>query len=288
MFAPAFDYYRAGSVAEAADLLRRYPGAKLLAGGHSLIPLLKLRLAAPAALVDIGRIAELKGVGVNGSVLRIGALTTHAEIAASPIVRDHSPALADAAGMIGDPAVRNRGTIGGNVAHADPASDLPTVLTALGARFIVARSGQSNAVDASAFFTGMMATALRETDLLVAIEVPGHDKSTGQAYVKFGHPASRYAVIGAAAAVAIKGGTCSSASVALGGLVPHALRATAVETALVGQSLSREAIGNAAAQVAKDLEGEILGDIFASAGYRKAIAPVWVARALTAAADRAT
>lgn len=287
MFAPAFDYYRAGSVAEAADLLRKYPGAKVLAGGHSLIPLLKLRLAAPAALIDIGRIAELKGVSVKDGVLRIGALTTHAEIAASSDVRDNCPALAEAARMIGDPVVRNRGTIGGNVAHADPASDLPTVLTALGARFVVSTSGTSNAVDASAFFKGMMATVLRDTDLLVAIDVPARQKGLGQAYVKFSHPASRYAVIGVAAALTASSGTCASASVALGGLVPQALRASAVEKALVGQSLSPDAIANAAAQVASDLHGEILGDVFASARYRKSVAPVWVKRALTAAADRA-
>lgn len=286
MFAPAFDYYRAGSVAEAADLLRQHPGAKVLAGGHSLIPLLKLRLAAPAALIDIGRIAELKGVSVKDGVLRIGALTTHAEIAASSDVKDHSPALAEAATMIGDPVVRNRGTIGGNVAHADPASDWPTVLTAFGARFVVLTAGTSNAVEARTFFKGMMATVLRDTDLLVAIEVPVH-QGRGQAYVKFSHPASRYAVIGVAAALTTSGGKCASASVALGGLVPQALRASAVEKALVGQSLSPDTIANAAAQVASDLHGEILGDIFASAGYRKAVAPVWVKRALTAAADRA-
>ena len=138
MFAPSFDYYRAHSLEEAGDLLQKYPGAKLLAGGHSLIPLLKLRLAAPATVIDIGRIKNLKGISVKDpppyDVIRINALTTHAEIASSPIAREYCPALADAAQMIGDPAVRNRGTIGGNLAHADPASDLPTVLVALGAR----------------------------------------------------------------------------------------------------------------------------------------------------------
>ena len=135
MYASNFDYLRAASIAEAGELLRQHPGAKMLAGGHSLIPMLKLRLTAPSMLVDIGRIAELKGISVVGGALRIGALTTHAELAASPLVREQAPALAEAAGHVGDPAVRNRGTIGGNVAHADPASDLPTVLTALDARF---------------------------------------------------------------------------------------------------------------------------------------------------------
>jgi aerobic carbon-monoxide dehydrogenase medium subunit len=287
MFAASFDYYRAKSVAEAGDLLRKNPGAKLLAGGHSLIPLLKLRLASPAALIDIGRIAELKGISANAGVVRIGALTTHAELAASPVIRDACPALAEAAKQIGDPAVRNRGTIGGNIAHADPASDLPTVLTALDARFVVSSGGQSKTADARAFFTGLMATTLAENDLLVAVEVPVKQAGQGQAYVKFSHPASRYAVIGVAAVISANGGKCTSAAVGLGGLTPRALRAPAVEKAITGQTLSPNTIENAAAQVARDLGDDILGDVFASAAYRKAVAPVWVKRALTAAADRA-
>jgi carbon-monoxide dehydrogenase medium subunit len=287
MFASSFDYYRAKSVAEAGDLLRKNPGAKLLAGGHSLIPLLKLRLASPAALIDIGRIAELKGISANAGVVRIGALTTHAELAASPVIRDACPALAEAAKMIGDPAVRNRGTIGGNVAHADPASDLPTVLTALDARFVISSGGQSKTSDARTFFTGLMATTLAENDLLIAVEVPVKPAGQGQAYVKFSHPASRYAVIGVAAVINANAGKCTSAAVVLGGLTPSAVRTPAVEKAITGQTLSPNTIGNAAAQVTRDLSDDILGDVFASAAYRKAVAPVWVRRALTAAADRA-
>jgi carbon-monoxide dehydrogenase medium subunit len=287
MFASSFDYYRAKSVADAGDLLRKNPGAKLLAGGHSLIPLLKLRLASPAALIDIGRIAELKGISANAGVVRIGALTTHAELAASPVIRDACPALAEAAKMIGDPAVRNRGTIGGNVAHADPASDLPTVLTALDARFVISSGGQSKTSDARTFFTGLMATTLAENDLLIAVEVPVKQAGQGQAYVKFSHPASRYAVIGVAAVINANAGKCTSAAVVLGGLTPSAVRTPAVEKAITGQTLSPNTIGNAAAQVTRDLGDEILGDVFASAAYRKAVAPVWVRRALTAAADRA-
>lgn len=287
MFAAPFDYYRAKSVAEAGDLLRKNPGAKLLAGGHSLIPLLKLRLASPAALIDIGRVAELKGISANAGVVRIGALTTHAELATSSVIRDACPALAEAARMIGDPAVRNRGTIGGNVAHADPASDLPTVLTALDARFVISSGGQSKTADARTFLTGLMTTTLAENDLLVAVEVPVKQAGQGQAYVKFSHPASRYAVIGAAALINASAGKCTSAAVALGGLTPHALRAAAVEKAITGQTLSPNTVANAAAQVMRDLGDDILGDVFASAAYRKAVAPVWVKRALTAAADRA-
>src|ERR1700730_232178 len=234
MYAADFNYYRAGSVAEAGDLLKKHPGAKLLAGGHSLIPLLKLRLAAPPALIDIGRIAELKGVTVKDGTVRIGALTTHADLAASAVLREHCPALAEAAAHVGDPAVRNRGTIGGNggargaiggnVAPADPASDLPTVLTALNARFAVTGPDGSRTVDASGFFKGMMATALGEHDLLTAIDVPARVKGQGMAYVKFSHQESRYAVIRVAVGVSMSGGKCTAATVTLGGLVPRPVR----------------------------------------------------------------
>src|ERR1700736_5395961 len=283
MYAADFNYYRARSIAEAGDLLRKNPGAKLLAGGHSLIPLLKLRLTVPPALIDIGRIAELKGITVEGGRVRIGSLTTHADLAASAAVREHCPALADAAAQIGDPAVRNRGTIGGNVAHADPASDLPTVLTALGGRFAVTGPDGSRNVDAGDFFKGMMATALGDHDLLTAIEVPARAKGQGMAYVKFLHPASRYAVVGVAAAVSVSGGKCTAAAIAVGGLVPRPVRAAAVEKAMSGQPFSRETIATSAGRVSQDLGADILGDLYASAEYRQAIAPVWVKRALTLA-----
>ena len=287
MFAAKFDYYRAGSVAEAGQLLRDHPGAKLLAGGHSLIPLLKLRLAAPAAVIDIGRIAELKGITLDGDTITIGALTTHAELAASADVRQHASALSDAAGQIGDPAVRNRGTVGGNVAHADPASDLPTVLCALGARFGVTGPGGDRTVDAADFFQGIMTTALDEHELLTSIQVPVSPPRQGSAYVKFPHPASRYAVIGAAASVSISDGTCTGARVTLGGLVPAPARATSVEQALTGRAVTAESIAAASKAVSGDVGDDLLGDLFASAEYRKAVAPIYVGRAVAAAAERA-
>jgi carbon-monoxide dehydrogenase medium subunit len=286
MYASNFNYLRATSIAETGELLRQHPGAKILAGGHSLIPMLKLRLAAPAMLIDIGRIAEMKGIAIVGGSLRIGALTTHAELASSPLVREHAPALAEAAAHVGDPAVRNRGTIGGNVAHADPASDLPTVLTALNARFeLVGQTGVTTSTPET-FFQGMMSTAVGEHDVVTAIEVPLKTAGQGSAYVKFDHPASRYAVIGVAAVLTRSGGQCTAASVAIGGLVPKPQRASSVEQALVGQPLSPESIATAAAQVARDLGGEILGDIYASAEYRTAVASVYVKRAVISAASR--
>ena len=287
MFATDFDYYRAGSVSEAGQLLQAHPGAKLLAGGHSLIPLLKLRLAAPAAVIDIGRIGELKGITVSGDTLKIGSLTTHAELAASAAVRQHAAALAEAAGQIGDPAVRNRGTVGGNVAHADPASDLPTVLAALGATFGVVGAGGVRTIDASEFFQGIMTTALGENDLLTFIEVPVAHTGDGSAYAKFSHPASRYAVIGVAASVSISAGSCTGAAIAVGGLVPTPCRAASVEHALTGQVLTPDVIATASQAVSNDVGDDPLGDIFASGEYRKAVAHVYVGRAVAAAAERA-
>ena len=289
MFAADFEYYRAGSVAEAGDLLQKHPGAKLLAGGHSLIPLLKLRLAVPEAVIDIGRIAELKGISVSDDALKIGPLTTHAVVAASADVQTHARALAEAAGQIGDPAVRNRGTIGGNVAHADPASDLPTVLSALGASVGVQGPSGSQTIACADFFQGVMTTALGENDLLTSIDVPVAASGQGSAYTKFSHPASRYAVVGVAAAITIAGGSCTAAAVSVGGVVPAPVRASSVERALVGQALTDDVIAAAAGAAGADLgsDDELIGDIFASAGYRKAVTPVWARRAITAAAERA-
>ena len=287
MYPSNFDYYRARSLADAHALIAAHPGAKVLAGGHSLLPLLKLRLAAPLALVDIGRVPELRGIRRQGDRITIGALTTHAELAASADLRASAQALAEAAAAIGDPAVRNRGTIGGNVAHADPASDLPTVLVALNAQMIVSGPKGERSIAADDFFTGIMMTALDDTEILTSVQVPASVAGPGSADEKFSHPASRYAVVGAAALISVKDGKCSAARVAIGGLLPNARRAAAVEGALAGKALSDEAISNAAGRVAADLGSDVSGDLFASAEYRAAIAPVYLKRAIVAAAARA-
>jgi aerobic carbon-monoxide dehydrogenase medium subunit len=286
MYSPSFDYFRARTVADAQQLLSAHPGAKLLAGGHSLLPLLKLRLAAPSALVDIGRIPELRGISRQGDWIRIGALTTHSELAASADLRNAAPALADAAAMVGDPAVRNRGTIGGNIAHADPASDLPTVLVALDARMIAAGPGGERTIHADQFFTGIMTTALAEDEILVGIHVAASSRGQGSAYEKFSHPASRYAVLGVAAWLAVTDDKCSSARIALGGLLPNARRAGSAERALIGKTLDEDAFAAAADQVAADLGNDVIGDIYASAEYRAAMAPVFTKRALASASAR--
>ena len=287
MYSANFDYHRAKSLSDAQRLLAANPGAKLLAGGHSLIPLMKLRLASPTALVDIGRIPELRGISRSGDTVRIGSLTTHAEIAASADLQKSAAALAEAAGLVGDPAVRSRGTIGGNIAHADPASDLPTCLVALDARIVALGPAGERTIPADGFFTGIMSTALADNEVVTAIVLPSSARGQGSAYVKFSHPASRYAVIGVAASVTVEGNVCSVARVALGGLLPHASRAAAVEKALTGKPLDTSAIANAAAQAGSDLGDDVTGDIFASAAYRKAVAPVYVKRAIAAAAARA-
>ena len=286
MFAASFDYYRAASIGEAHELLREHAGAKLLAGGHSLIPLMKMRLATPTAVVDIGRIPDLKGISASGGSLRIGSLTTHAELAASAELRSACPVLAEAAAMVGDSQVRNVGTIGGNIAHADPASDLPTVLVALDATIHVVGPNGGRAIPVGGFFQGMMTTAIESAEILTAIDVPVKPPGQGMAYVKFRHPASGYAVLGVAAVVSVTDGACTAARVAIGGLLPAPLRCTDVERTIEKESISPESVRRGAAEVERMLNDDVMGDIFASAAYRKAMAPVYVARALTSAFSR--
>ena len=296
MFAPKFDYQRATSVADAVQALSSNSEAKVIAGGQSLIPLLKLRLARPAIVVDIGGIPELGGISVNGGTLSIGSLATHNQIASSPQVQQSCGILAEAAAGVGDPAVRNRGTIGGNVSHADPASDLPTVLLALNAQFNI--QGQSSrTVSARDFFTGAFTTALAENEVLTGVEVPVLGENQLAEYAKMAHPATSFAVVGAAVVVTLELGDhgpghghdhdhdhgphhCVSASVAVGGVVPSPVRASSVEAALAGQELTQESITAAANRVVDDLGSDIIGDIYASAEYRRAMAAVELKHAL--------
>ena len=282
MFAPKFDYQKAASVADAVQALSNNSEAKVIAGGQSLIPLLKLRLARPAIVVDIGGIRELRGITVNGGSVSIGSLTTHNEIATSPQLQQACGILAEAAEGVGDPAVRNRGTIGGNVSHADPASDLPTVLMALDAQFNI--QGQSSrTVAASDFFTGAFTTVLAENEVLTGVEVPVLSENQVAEYAKMAHPATSFAVVGAAVVVTLEPGHghhCVSASVAVGGVVPSPVRASSVEAALAGQELTQESITAAADRVADDLGSDTIGDIYASADYRRAMAAVELKHAL--------
>jgi len=284
MYPPKFDYYRASSVNEALSLLGQHSGARLLAGGHSLIPAMNIRLADPGVLIDIGRISELKGISAQNGSVRIGPLTTHFTIAASDLVPQ---ALSQAAGKIGDPPVRNRGSIGGNIVHADPGSDLPTVLVALDATIHITGAAGARTLAARDFFIGLLQTALQEGEIVTAIEVPVSAKGCGSAYAKLASPASRYAMVGAAATVTIENGKCTNAGVAVGGLTPSATRAVSVEAALTGKSMNPDLIAEAAKAVQNDLGDDILGDIHAGTEYRKSMAAVFVKRALMTAMERA-
>lgn len=283
MYPPKVDYKRAKSVQEAISMVKESEG-KFLAGGHSLIPAMNLRLADPGTLIDIGRLNTLKGISKNGDTVKIGALTTHATVAASEEV---PRGLSEAASQIGDPQVRNRGTVGGNVAHADPASDLPTILTALRATFHITGEGGDRTVGADDFFVDLFETALSESEILTAVSVAAEGANTGSSYQKLSNPASRYAMVGAAAQVTIENGTITSAGVAVGGLTPKAVRARSVEDALVGNPANDDTIAAAAAAVDNDLGGDVMGDIHASSEYRRSVAPVFVRRALEAAVSRA-
>jgi carbon-monoxide dehydrogenase medium subunit len=281
MFAPEFDYHKASSVAEAIQMLGDKDGAKLIAGGHSLIPLVKLRFARPTALIDIGGITDLKSITVDNGTVRIGALATHWEIASSKDVEHACSMLGEAARVIGDPQVRNRGTIGGNVVHSDPASDWPVVLTALNARFVIhGPGGSSRTVSPSEFFRTPFEPNLSANEVLTAVEVPAFTASHRAEYAKVAHPASGYAVVCGAVVVTLDGDLCTSANIAVGGLVPAPVKATSVERALIGQTLNVENIMAASIQVANDLGGELIGDFYASAEYRRAMAAVEIRHAL--------
>jgi carbon-monoxide dehydrogenase medium subunit len=286
MYSASFEYYRANTVAEAVQLLKAHPGAKLLAGGHSLLPQMKLRVSQPAALIDISRISGLAGVTLQGDALKIGAGTTHATLASSAVVLEHCPILAEAAAQIGDQQVRNRGTIGGSLAHADPAADLPTVAVAIGATMTALGPRGSRDIAAADFFKDLFTTALAEDEVLTTISVRAYGSGTGGAYVKHGHPASGYAVVGVAAIVMVSGGMCSGASVAVGGATANPVRASAAEAALKSRALSAENIAAAAAKVAGAV-GEALSDYYASGEYRRHLATVLAKRALSSAAKRA-
>jgi len=281
-----FDYVAAGTIDEAVDLLRRHgDGAKLLAGGHSLIPLMKLRLAQPEVLIDIARVPGLGEIRSNGA-LSLGATCTYRQIAESPIVREAAPLLGQAAGGIGDPLVRNRGTIGGNLAHADPASDLPAVALALDAELVARGPGGERSIAAGQFFTGMLTTALGPDELLTEIRIRPLGRGTGSAYRKFDQPASRYAIVGVAAVVRLENGRIAEAALGLTGAGERAVRLSQAEGALRGQPASDEAVARAADVATEGIA--FLSDVHASADYRRHLTRVYARRALSAAIEAAS
>src|SRR5439155_13068794 len=267
-------------VEQAVRLLTEHgDDAKLLAGGHSLIPAMKLRLASPHYLVDLGTVPGLRGVRVDGDALAIGALTVHADVASSDLVRKHLPGLADAASVIGDVQVRNRGTIGGSVAHADPAADFPVILTALNASFELHSPSGKRTVAADDFFVDFYTTALAPNEILTEIRVLLPPSGAGTAYAKLGHPASGYVVVSAGVLINRQSsGRCASARVAIGGMGSRPFRAAATEAALQGQALTPEVIAAAAAKAIEGTDPD--GDTYASADYKRHMATVYARRAI--------
>lgn len=286
MFPASFGYVAAHSVEEALQLLTKHgEDAKLLAGGHSLIPAMKLRLSSPRTLIDLGTVPGLRGVRMDGNTLAIGALTVHTDVASADLVQKHLPGLADAASVIGDVQVRNRGTIGGSIAHADPGADFPVILTALNASFVLQSTSGSRTVAADDFFIDFYTTAMKPNEVLTEIRVPLPTAGSGTAYVKLPHPASGYVVVSAGALIARQpSGSCALARVVLGGLGSGPIRAVATETELQGKPLTPEVIAAAAAKAAEETDPE--GDTYASAEYKRHVATVYARRAVEAAVRR--
>lgn len=282
MYPASFDYHAAGSVQEALALLAQYgDDAKLLAGGHSLIPVMKLRFAAPAHLIDIGRIAGLSAITDGGAALHVGATARHADVAASAAIRAKAPLLAEVAGHIGDPLIRNMGTIGGSLAHADPAADYPAAMLALGASMVLTGAGGSRTVGADDFFTDVFTTALQPGEMLTEVLVPAQGAGSGAAYEKNPDPASGYAIVGIAVQLSVAGGTIAAARVGMTGLGPMAMRLRAVEAALVGQPATDATAATASAQAAAGLSFD--DDARGSAAYKANLARVHARRAITRA-----
>ncbi|HUQ88245.1 MAG TPA: xanthine dehydrogenase family protein subunit M [Vicinamibacterales bacterium] len=280
MIPVAFDYERATSVEDAIAKLAASNGGKLIAGGHSLVPLMKLRLSEPAKLVDISRIPGLSGIKDAGGRIEIGATTTHTEIASSKLLRDKCPMIAEAAAEIGDAQVRNRGTIGGSIAHADPSADFPAVVLALDADIQLKGKNGARSVKASAFFRGFYDVDLQPGELIVGVHFTPVKSS---AYVKLHQRASHYAIVGVAAALEVKGGVIQSARIGVTGATTHGVRLASVEKALAGKKA--DGIAAAVASASGDIV-DINGDLHASAEYRKAMIPVFVKRAVEKALSR--
>jgi carbon-monoxide dehydrogenase medium subunit len=287
MIPAQFDYLTPATLDEAISLLGERPDeAKILAGGHSLIPAMKLRLAMPQVLIDIGRIKDLSYIREEDGQIRIGAMTTHYEIESSDRLRDICPILPECAAQIGDVQVRNKGTIGGSLAHADPAADWPAAAIALKAEIVAASANGDRVIKIDDFFVDMLTTQLEAGEILREIRIPTPAGKYGQAYQKMPQPASGFAVVGVAVHLALdRGGACESSSIGITGVASKAYRASGVENALKGNALDEQTIARAAAAAADGVS--INGDLYASESYRTHLAQVYARRAIQAAASRA-
>lgn len=287
MYPASFEYHAVGTVADAVALLERHrEEAKLLAGGHSLIPLMKLRFAQPKHLIDLRRVPGLGGVREEGGEIVVGALSTYRDVESSTLLQTRLPILAEAAASVGDAQVRNLGTLGGSLAHVDPASDVPAVALALGARLRMVGSAGEREVAADDFFLGLMTTALGAEEVLTEIRIPAPGPGTGGAYEKRPHPASGYALCGAAAVVSLDAaGRVARARVALTGISTRPVRAAATEQALTGAPATADSIRAAADRAPEGIE--LRQDPEGAAGYNLALVRAVTRRALERAVERA-
>lgn len=287
MIPAPFDYQAPSTLDEALTLLAANPDdAKILAGGHSLLPAMKLRLAQPALLVDIGRIKDLSYIREDGGQILIGAMTTHYELESSALLKKICPLLPECASHIGDVQVRNKGTIGGSIAHSDPAGDWPAAIIALEAEMVVVGKGGERTIKAADFFVDLLTTALAAGEILREIRIPKPVGRFGHAYQKARHPASGFAVVGVAVALQVgAGGECERAGIGVTGVASKAYRATVVEQAIQGQPLNAETIAAAAAHATDGVDAN--SDLYASEDYRRHLAQVYTRRAIQTALARA-
>jgi aerobic carbon-monoxide dehydrogenase medium subunit len=288
MIATEFEYLAPSSLDEAVSLLTKHGDeAKLLAGGHSLIPIMKLRLAQPKFLIDIGRLSGLADISEDSGAISVGSLATHHAVETSELLKSKLPLLPETAAAVGDVQVRNRGTIGGSLVHADPASDLPAAALALGAELRVAGPRGQRAIKAEDFFVGLLTTAIAPDEILTEVRFPLLPAKTGAAYVKVRNKASHYAIVGVAAVVTLGGdGRCQEARIGLTGVTHKPQRASAAESALAGKALDDGVIAEAAGLAADGIKA--LSDIHASAEFRLHLTKVMTGRALKLAASRAS
>jgi carbon-monoxide dehydrogenase medium subunit len=290
MYPSRFDYVEATTVDEALDLLEEHGDAEteLLAGGHSLIPTMKSGLASPDVLIDLGGIGDLRGIDRGDGVTSIGAMTPYADIAADDGLAEACEVLSEAAAAVGDIQVRNMGTIGGNLAHADPASDLPAASLAADATLVVQGRDGERAVPADEFFLGMYTTDVDDGELVTRVEVPHQADGAGGAYVKKPSPSSGYAMVGVAAVVEAEGSEITGARVAANGALDHAARLEPVEDALVGEPLDPDMAEAAGEHATDDVEEwQLMDDLQASAEFRGHLLEVYAGRAIEAAIERA-
>lgn len=287
MIPESFEYHAPKSLAEASRLVAQFGAeGKLLAGGHSLVPLMKLRLASPKHLIDIGRISELSYIREDGGKIQIGALTTHYKIEASELLKTKCPLLPETAREIGDVQVRNKGTLGGSLAHADPSGDWPAVVLALDAEIQATSPRGERWIPAKEFFVELLTTALSADEILTAVRVPSLPPRSGDAYAKLHHPASGFAVVGVAARVVLdEKGSVQQVGIGVTGVTGKAYRAAAVENLLRGKSPSAKRVEEASSHAADSVEAN--ADLYVSDEYRRHLACVYTRRALEKALERA-